>query len=160
MKVEHWTIGFGRSCRSGFSLMEAVVAMAVVGILAAALYGGMLWATFSVRLARENLRATQILIEKTEVIRTFTWDQINSNGFVPTTFTAPYFSNGTTNYAASGLVYTGTVAISALPAADRNYTNDLRVIKVDLSWASGGVQRTRELITYVARYGIQNYLIN
>ncbi len=158
MRRLHWVTNACR--RSAFTLMEAIVAITVVGVVGVGLYGGMAWATFSIQLSRENLRATQILLEKAEVIRTFTWDQINSNGFVPATFTAPYSSDGTTNHAAGGPVYTGTVAIRPLPAADRNYTNDLRLVTVNLSWNSGNLARTRQLTTYVARYGIQNYLLN
>ena len=71
------------SFRSGYTVIEALVAMGVVGLLVVALYAGMTSATISVRLARENHRATQIMDEKTELVRLLTWDQINSNGFVP-----------------------------------------------------------------------------
>src|SRR5437660_512803 len=131
MKLKNQPVISGAPCQSAFTIMEAVIAMVVVGVLAIGLYGGMTWATFSVRLARENLRATQILVEKAEVLRTFSWDQITSAGFVPTNFTAPYFSDGTTNLA-SGLIYTGTVAISQIPSGGPNYSNDMRVVTLNL----------------------------
>src|SRR6185503_20916526 len=92
------------SCKSAFSVVEALVAMGVVGLLVVALYSGMTSATISVRLARENHRATQIMVEKMELLRLFTWDQINTADFIPPNFTVPYVDDGTTNNA-SGLIY-------------------------------------------------------
>ena len=140
--------------------MEAVIAMVVVGVVVLALFGGMAYATFGVRLSRENQRATQILVEKLEAIRTYNWDQINTTGFIPLNFTAPYSSIGTTNPTSGGLVYTGAVVFAAIPTGGQNYTNDLRLVTINLSWTSGGLARNRQLSTYVARYGIQNYLFD
>ena len=164
-----------RTARSGFTLTEAVVAMAVVGIMVLSLYGGITSGFFTVRVARENLRATQIMVEKMEVIRLCTWDQINSNGFIPTDFTAPYYPDTTaitsssTNSVitttvgrAEGLTYTGKITISPVASAAINgtYTGDLRQVTVDLSWVTQGLPRSRRISTYVSRYGIQNYLFN
>jgi len=137
-----------------------MVAAGVMGILAAGLYAGMTHTTFDVRLARENERATQIMVEKMELIRLYNWDQVNSNGFIPPTFIAPYYDDGTTNYAGKGPMYTGTVAIANFPGAHAGYSNDLRLVTLTLNWASGATPRTRSLATYVGRYGIQNYLID
>ena len=146
------------SCQSGFSILEAIVAMGVVGLLVVALYGGMTSAMFSLRLARENHRATQIMVEKMELLRLFTWDQINTPDFVPTTFTAPYSDTGATNYPTNSLVYTGTITFADYPAG-KNYSAYLKVMSLDLTWTSGGAPRTRQLSTYVGRYGIQNYVL-
>src|SRR5438874_11225833 len=145
---------------AGFTIPEAIVAMAIVGVLITALYGGMSLATFSIRLARENLRATEIMVEKMETLRLFTWDQLLDPSFVPASFTASYSDNGTTNNPSPGITYTGAVSVATFPGADRNYSNDMRVITINLNWTSGGISRTRTLDTYVARYGIQNYILN
>ena len=142
----------------GFTLVETAVAAGVTGLLAAGLYTGMAHTTFDVRLARENERATQIMVEKMELIRLYNWDQINSNGFIPPTFTAPYYDDGTTNNT-SGLTYTGTVTIGSFPGTHAAYSNDLRLITIDLNWSSGRLARSRSLTTYVSRYGLQNYLL-
>ena len=143
----------------GFTLVEAVVASGVAGLLAAGLYTGMAHTTFDVRMARENERATQIMVEKMELIRLYNWDQINSNGFIPPTFTAPYYDDGTTNNT-SGLTYTGTVTVGSFPGTHAAYSNDLRLITIDLNWSSGRLARSRSLTTYVSRYGLQNYLLD
>jgi len=135
--------------------------MAVLGVLFVALYSGMAQSTLSVRLMRENIRATQIMVEKMEVIRTFNWDQINSNGCVPTNFISSYMYNGT-NYperAGTGPIYTGAVSILKIPVSvSQNYTGDLRMVTINLSWSSAGMARSRQLSTYVSRYGVQNTL--
>src|ERR1044071_6035962 len=141
------------SATSGFTILEASVAMGVVGLLVVALYAGMTSATIAVRLARENHRATQIMVEKMELLRLFTWDQINTTNFVPTTFTATYADSSGTNSANSGLVYTGAVAFAAFPAG-KNYSDQLKVATLTLTWTSGGILHTRQLSTYVGRYGI------
>ena len=146
------------SRRSGFTIIEAMVAMGIVGLLVVALYAGMTSAMISVRLARENHRATQIMVEKMEVLRLFTWDQINTADFVPTNFTAAYVDSGTTNLPANSMVYTGTVSFAVFPAG-KNYSDFLKVMNLNLTWTSGGILRTRQLSTYVGRYGIQNYVI-
>lgn len=133
--------------------------MGIIGVLAVALYAGMTSATFSVRLARENLRATEVMLEKMECLRLFTWDQLTNTAYLPTNFTAYYYDAGATNGVGSGITYRGTVALAAFPMADRNYSNDMRQVTISLNWRSGGVERTRTLRTYCARYGIQNYVI-
>jgi prepilin-type N-terminal cleavage/methylation domain-containing protein len=69
------------AARAAFTLVELVVAMAVIGVVVVSLYGGITSGISSVRMARENLRATQILVEKTEAIRLYRWDQITNSLF-------------------------------------------------------------------------------
>ena len=140
-------------------MVEALVAAGVLGVLGLGLYSGMTHTTFDVRLARENERATQIMVEKMELVRLYNWDQINSNGFIPATFVAPYYDDGTTNWSSSSLLYTGTVSIAAFPGTHAAYSNDIRLVTVTLDWRSGSLPRTRTLTTYVSRYGLQNYLL-
>src|SRR5690242_1704126 len=75
----------GCNFRSAFTLVEAMMGVAVMGIMLVTLYGGFLFAFSEMRLARENVRATQILQEKMEVARLYNWDQVvNTPGYVPT----------------------------------------------------------------------------
>ena len=146
-------------CRSGFTIIEVLVAAGILGVLVVALYSGMTSTTFSIRLARENLRATEIMLEKTECLRLYSWDQLTNSAYVPTNFTAYYYDSGATNGVGTGITYNGSFFLSTLPLADRTYSNDLRVLTMNLAWTSGGVGRSRTLKTYCARYGIQNYVI-
>jgi hypothetical protein len=65
-------------------------------------------------LARENIRATQILEEKMEVVRLFNWDQVvNLPGYIPTNFIAPFYANNPTNPPAGSFNYTGAVLVTS-----------------------------------------------
>src|SRR5688572_20403890 len=75
--------------RSGFTLVEIMVAVFLLGLSLTAFYGAFISGLGTLRVTRENLRATQILEERMEVIRLIKWDDV-APGFVPTTFTAPY----------------------------------------------------------------------
>jgi type II secretory pathway pseudopilin PulG len=151
-----------RNTGAAFSLIEAMVGMAVMGVMVAALFGGMSWGTTSVRISREDLRAGQILLEKMEVIRLLTWDQITASNVLPANFTAPYYTTGTTNTVAIGPTYSGTIRMASPKGSTLNadYTNDMLVVAVKVAWTNMGMVHARSLNTYVSRYGIQNYLIN
>ncbi len=143
------------TARTAFTLVELIVAMAVIGVVVVALYGGISTGFSSVRLARENLRATQILVEKMEAIRLYDWDQLTAASFIPTNFFVPYDPADTTN--TTKVIYSGQVSITPVSLA-ASYTNDLRLVTVQLTWNTAGLPRTRQLSTYVCRTGLQNYL--
>jgi prepilin-type N-terminal cleavage/methylation domain-containing protein len=140
-----------------FSMIELLVAMAVLGIMFISLYSGFSAGFAIIQLARENLRATQILQEKMETIRLYTWDQINTAGFIPTTFKENFYAVGTNTNNAAGLIYTGSVTIAQAPLV-ASYSNDLKSVNIRVRWASAGVERTREMTTLVTRNGLQNYI--
>lgn len=139
----------------GFSLFEATMSMAIVGICSLALFSGFTSGFFNMQLARENLRATQIMLEKTETLRLYNWNQINSNGFVLPAFTNRYDPNALNG--SQGLTYTGTVTIGPAPLAT-SYSNQVRLVTVTLNWKTGGINRTRQFTTYIAQSGLQNYI--
>ena len=145
----------GRIARQiGFTIVEVMVAMAVMGIVVVSLYSGFTAGFVVVEVARENLRATQIMVEKMETIRLYTWDQINSNGFIPTSFTN-YYDYTSTN---SGISFNGTVAITTPSSMTESYKTNLKLITVTVNWTSGNVPRSREMTSLVSRYGLQTYI--
>jgi hypothetical protein len=105
-------------------------------------------------LARENLRATQIMQEKMETIRLYRWDQINSPGFIPEEFNEPFYAGNEEN---PRLLYSGKVAIDPVPMTE-SYKDDLRMISIEIAWQSGNHLRQRRMKTFVSRYGLQNYI--
>jgi hypothetical protein len=129
-----------------------------VGVVFVSLYAGIAQGFHSVQMARENLRATQIMLEKMEVIRLLTWSQITSNNFVPPTFTAAYDPNPLKNGGGGGAVFQGTVTISSAALAT-DYDADLKRVDVKVNWTTRGIARSREMTTYYSKYGVQNYLL-
>jgi type II secretory pathway pseudopilin PulG len=139
--------------RAGFSLAETVVAMGMTALVTASVLAGISNGFSALDSTRQELRATQILQERTETIRLYNWDEINTPGFVPSQFTAPYnpMSSG------DGLIYRGTVTITNAPFAE-SYSANLRQVTVQLDWTSGKTPHTRKISTLVARDGIQDYV--
>ncbi len=142
-----------RRHQSGVSLLEALVAMAIFGITFFSVYAGISQGFSIIGNARENLRATQIMVEKMETIRLYSWDQLNTTNFVPATFTEKYKPND----GDSGLSYQGTMAIAAGPSG-LAYSADMRQVSIGLSWTSGNRTHTRTMNTYVTKNGLQNYI--
>src|SRR5258708_3050863 len=127
----------GKDARAGqarsslaFALPEALFGMVIVGVVFAALYSGMTYGFEMVKLSRENLRAAQILQEKFETIRLCNWDQINSNNFISPTFSVPLYKGLSNEW------YSGTVSI-VTPSFGKPYTNDLRLVTVQITWSNG-----------------------
>jgi prepilin-type N-terminal cleavage/methylation domain-containing protein len=148
---------------AAFTLMEVMVASGVIGVIFVALYSGLAYGISSIRLSRENLRATQILAEKMDTFRLYTWSQITNGSFIPNGFTASYSPGSAA--ASQGPVYAGLVSIDTLDQAPdkqafngANYTDDMRKVTVTVNWQTGSIPRTRTLSTYVGRCGLQTYV--
>lgn len=145
---QQWTSG-------GFSLVEVLIGFVLMTAMAASLYLGMSQGFAVMQLARENLRATQVLQEKMEAIRLVSWTQLNTPGFVPETFEAPFYAAGEQEN--DGLVYQGEARINNVPF-NTGYSDDLRELVVTVRWLSGNVMRQREMRTLISNYGLQNYI--
>jgi prepilin-type N-terminal cleavage/methylation domain-containing protein len=142
--------------QAAFTLVEVLVASAILAVMAIALYGGISFCFANITLARQNLRATQIAVEKMEIVRMYSWEQINSNGFVPATFTAPYYpvEGSDTN---GGLTYHGTTLITNVNLGTP-YSVDMRQVIVTLNWTNKNVPQSLEMNTYLSQYGMQRYV--
>jgi len=140
---------------SGMTLVDVVMAVAILGVMAGGIFGSFRYGFFTLQLVRENQRATQILLEKVETIRLYNWDQVNSNGFIPATFPDVYDPQAAAGF--QGTSYSGTVTIANCPLTS-SYAADLRQLTVTLSWTTRGIPHTRSLTTYLAKDGIQNYV--
>lgn len=137
-----------------FSFLEVLMAAGVVGTVFVSLYAGISAGFSMISVAREDLRATQIMLEKLETLRLYNWDQINSNGFIPTNFTASFYPVGQTNV---GVQYTGTVTVTNFPSSE-SYATNMRLVLLTVTWMSGDIPHRRQMQTSVARYGLQNYI--
>ena len=145
--------------KRAFTLVEAVVAVAIMGVSFVSLYAGIFFCFGVTTSEREDLRATQVILERMEGIRLFNWNQITDTALNPTTFYARYFP-GSGGGPASGLTYTGQLEVATaltltpLPT----YGANMKKITITVQWLSGSVLRTRTASTYVAKDGIKNYI--
>jgi hypothetical protein len=136
--------------------VEVTIGMAVVGIVFVALYSGLTSGIASVSMARENARATQIMAEKLDSIRLYSWDKITELGFTSTAFTAPFIPSASSD-TPSELKYSGRVTLGTAPV-DNAYKTNMRQLTVSLSWETGSVKRQRSMTTLIAKDGMQNYI--
>jgi prepilin-type N-terminal cleavage/methylation domain-containing protein len=146
--------GRPRTARA-FTIVEVSVSMAIIGIIVLAIYGALSSGISMIRMARENQRATQILLEKMEGVRLYTWEQLNTPGFIPSTFVVPYDARATDTNA--GVLYYGSITITNSPNST-SYADAMRLVVVHLDWTTGNMPRTRSVQTYVSQAGIQNYI--
>jgi len=151
---------------TGYSFVEVLVAAVILGFVGTSLYGAFAAGFCVIQTTRESLRATQILVQKTEAVRLFTWSQVaDTTNYLKFAFAENYDPLGATNNT-GGAKYTGYVRASVptagdLPGADAYRTN-MRTITVTLYWTNynGGktIVHQREMQTRVARNGMQNYI--
>jgi len=137
-----------------FSLVEVMISMGILGICFVSLYTGLSSGVQVIQVARENLRATQIMVERMETIRLNSWEQVISGTNLPTAFTENFYPPGVTS---KGITYYGTLAVTNFPFSP-NYKDDMRQVIIRVSWTNFGAPHTREMRTFVARNGMQNYI--
>ncbi|HXI71936.1 MAG TPA: prepilin-type N-terminal cleavage/methylation domain-containing protein [Verrucomicrobiae bacterium] len=147
-----------RRCDQAFTLIEVMVALVIIGIMFTAIYKGIIQSFAVTKSTQESLRATQILQDKTETIHLYTWNQINTAGFVSTTFTNWFDPAGGTN---QGTMFTGALSITNAPLADNpSYKDQLKLVTVTVSWTSGTRTCQQQMTTLISHYGLQNYIYN
>jgi type II secretory pathway pseudopilin PulG len=136
--------------------VEVVIAVCILAIMGGGIISSINYGLFMMRLARENARATQIILEKLETIRLYSWTEVTNTGFVPTTFTDVYDPQAPANQ--QGAVYNGTMTVSNVNFSS-TYANGMRQFTVTLQWTTAGrINHNRIMSTYVAQHGLQNYV--
>ena len=137
-----------------FTLPEVLIGCAIAAFVFSGFFLCLGEGIAITRVARENLRAGQLLEQQMETIRLYTWDEINSNGFVPTNYLIPFSATSTNTNSFS--VYTCNVVITNAPMTE-SYSNDHVLVTVSLSWTNGNILRQRSMSTIVSKYGLHNY---
>ena len=142
----------------GFSLVEVMIGSAIVGIFFLSFFAMTGTGFNMVKSSRENLRATQIMLNRVEGVRLFNWDQLTDTNLLPTTFAENY--DPTSTNGSLGTLYSGTLTVTTPTMTPTNTysASGVKQITVSLSWNSGGMNHTRTMSTYVSRYGAQNYV--
>jgi type II secretory pathway pseudopilin PulG len=150
--------------KAAYTLVEVMVAGAILAFVAISLYGAFSAGFSVIQSTREDLRATQIMVQKLEAIRLFTWNQIcDTNSYLVPEFVEPYDPLGVTNHS-SGAQYTGfvTAQVPAVGEVPEAYRTNMRTITVTVYWTNyfGGkrIVHERDMQTRVARNGMQNYI--
>ena len=131
------------------------MAAGLIGVISVTLYIAIAQGFAATQVARENLRATQILQEKMETIRLYGWDQINVPGFIPVSFTNWYYPAAPASD--RGAVYLGTTVVTNTPL-NSSYADEMKWVKVQITWTSNNIRRERSMQTFVSHYGLQNYV--
>jgi len=136
-----------------------MVASLSLGVMTLALCG-CLWSGFSlIQASRENLRATQIMMQRTEAIRLFNWSQLMDTNYLKPTFTEYYDPQSASS---QGTTYQGFVAATVPTNVPTAYANNMRTISISLFWTNvygrTSITRSRQWQTDVARYGMQSYI--
>ena len=151
--------------QTAYTIVEVVVAVFVLAIMLIALYGGFSAGFAVVQASRENLRATQILVQKMETVRLLNWKQVlDTNKFLTPTFSDWYDPLGT-NTNSRGVFYQGFISTNGPSDLPASYAPNMRSITVTVFWTNYAhkpstniIVRSRQMQTYVARYGMQNYM--
>jgi type II secretory pathway pseudopilin PulG len=150
-----------------FTVIEVLIAMALSGIAIAAIMTSISGGLKTVTQARDSFRATQIMAQKLEVIRLFTWTQLNDTNFLATnSFTEVYdpLATASTN---QGIIYSGIYKIADFPYPV-TYSNALKLLTVQLTWTNGTIVNsnrvtipyvhTRTMDTVICSNGLQRYI--
>jgi type II secretory pathway pseudopilin PulG len=153
----------GRTGMTGFSILELLISVTVMAIIFVAVFSGVSSTFNLMTTARENLRATQIMVSRLEGIRLCAWGsgQLFNTNIVPTTFTESFYPLGLNTTTNNGTVYGGTLTITTNPAISpaASYAPNLAKVTVTVTWTNGAANvHQRTMTSYVAQYGEQNYV--
>ncbi len=160
MKIRQIKTSASHASEMAFALVEVVIGAGLLGIMMISLYGGMSSGFAVTQLARENLRGTQIMLERMEGIRLYNWDQLTTSNMIPATFTNYYYPLAASGES-KGIIYNGSMVITnATLSPSATYSTNMRIVTVSINWTSGKVLRTRSMSTYVSKNGIQNYVFD
>ncbi len=143
----------GSGGKVAFTLVEVLVSVGIIGVLVMALYAALNSSIYMVRSCQENERVTQILSDKMDTVRLYNWNQI-TNRFVLTNFVLgidPLDVNSRPHY-------TGRLVIAYAPITEAYRTNLLHVT-VTVDWMAGKRPQSRSMSTFVAKYGLQSYIM-
>lgn len=141
-----------------FTIAEVIVAVFIVTTMALSLYAGFSTGFMIVDSARQDLRATQILLQKVEAIRLCTWSSLAN---CPVSFVESYDPSSSGN---SGTVYTGTLTTNVATSIRNTaaYKTNMCLVNLTVYWTNYTGQQSsvhsRSMQTLVARYGLQNYI--
>src|SRR5512146_1423868 len=141
MKIRLPNVSVSSASQMAFALVEVVVGAGLLGIMMISLYGGMSSGFAVTQLARENLRATQIMLERMEGLRLYKWDQVTNTTLNPQLFYERYYPGASGIGTANGIIYTGQVQFATVDLTGSTYESNMLKCTVTVQWVSGNVLR-------------------
>jgi Tfp pilus assembly protein PilV len=154
-----------RRQQGGVTLVEALVAVVIISLGFTSLCVGMSGGFAVTKHCRENLRATQIMLERLEGVRLYNWNQLCYSNMIPQNFTTHYYPFAT-NAESKGVTYAGKIQVTP-PALNpwASYATSMRAVTVSVTWTNANgtpnpIVRTRTMTTYASRNGVQNYVFS
>ena len=148
--------------QAAFTLAEVLVAVFLGSMMLTALYAAFTFGYSTVKVEREDLRATQILVEQMEGLRLTPFTSLQA------VTTNAYFDPLNQTNGTAGALYTITITTNAPTAAELTppgmvnpvvyYAKDMRKITATATWTNSNLVRTRTLQTYASKNGIQGYV--
>ena len=149
---------------TGYTLTKVLVGAATLGVVVGSLCVPLSAAFCVVQSTRQNLRATQIVMQKAEALRLFTSSQVcDANHQRKPLFVERDDPRGVTSNPGSAQ-YTGYLSAAGPAAGDllNAYRANPRAVTVTLCWTNyNGAQpivHTREIQTRLARNGTPKYI--
>jgi type II secretory pathway pseudopilin PulG len=146
-----------KRAEQGITLVDVIMSIALLGVMASGILGSFRYGFFTLQLLRENQRATQILLEKVETLRLYSWDQVNTPGFIPSNLPTEYY-DPQAPVGSQGAAYNGTLTTPSGVPFSTSYSTNMRQLTLTLNWTTRNISHTRSLTTYIAKDGIQNYV--
>jgi prepilin-type N-terminal cleavage/methylation domain-containing protein len=126
-----------RKKEGGFSLIEVLVAMAILGIMLMTLISVFIYGYNVLSRTRQIALATQICQEQVEVIRNMTFATILTLG---TTFTNDKLAS--------------LVSGQGLQAVETSAGTDIKKLTVSVTWTYRGQSQRKDVVTMITRLGV------
>src|SRR5215472_12783449 len=155
-----------RRSQQAYTLAEIVVTAFAFGIMAISLFSGFSSGYAVIQLQRENLRATQIMVQKMETLRLMNWSQVtDTNNYLENSFSDWFNPSATNSGTGRGAYYFGVITTDAPAGVPADYRGNMRAVTVNLYWTNypiwpqtNKIVRSRSMQTFVARSGMQSYV--
>jgi prepilin-type N-terminal cleavage/methylation domain-containing protein len=153
MRVDSASKVSPRNRISAFTLPEVLVAIGISSLMLSALYASFTFGYTEVKMCRQELRATQIMVEQMEMVRLL--PITNLVNFTTNVYADPIDQSA----GGGGTVYSMKFTTNKVVMSGVNYqVNNMRLITATVTWTNGNIIRTNTMQTFFAKNGLQTYV--
>lgn len=149
--------------QAAYTLIEVMVGATVMVVIFASVFAILMVGLTITGTTRENLRATQIMLDKMEGLRLYTPTQLTNTTLLVESFTNWFNETGNigmANVQGNGVQYNGSITIAPVGFSN-SYSSNMSQVTVTVNWISGGsksLAHTRSMSTFYASKGLANYV--